>query len=382
MHLLYIVSGMNFFSEGYRGRVMHALGICEGFVENGWDVTIIGGNGLKKFKDDMPAKVEIIEVTEPTGYFKYLIWWYRVLYSFLKFNKARITDCLMMRYAFSSYLLMMMIAILSPKHIVKVLEVNSFGYHWLGHLGKWINIAVARFEMCLVNFFTLVYVVSDSMVNDHRNYGCKRKIIAVPNGATTKKINYKYDISDDCVSARLVYLGTLMPYWDFKYLAEAINEFHKNIDNEVVIFGDGPALGEFKSSIINNHLTRFYGQFSRNDLGYLLKPDTDILILPPHTKEDMVRTGGLSTKLFDYLSMKIPILAPSDGEINSVLYDNFNSVLYKSDDIKSFSISAQKLMKNPELRNEIANNAYNDFIDKYSWRARMKKIITEVKKLK
>ena len=69
--LLYIIPRMSFFSQGYRGRVMRALGTCEGFAHNGWDVTVVGGNQLKNFRDDLPSSVKIIEINEPGGFLKF-----------------------------------------------------------------------------------------------------------------------------------------------------------------------------------------------------------------------------------------------------------------------------------------------------------------------
>jgi glycosyltransferase involved in cell wall biosynthesis len=374
--LIYIVPSLNFFSEGYRGRVMHALGICEGYADNGWDVTIVGGDSLKIFREDLPSSVNLYEIPEPKNFFRYPTWWYRIFKTYKLLSSENKFSHIMIRYVVSSFFIIGAIAFTSSKKQVKILEVNSFAFHMLSNLPKRLNSCIAYIEVKLANLFDLIYVVSVTMRDDPRIEKCKTKIVSIENGATKKKINFINNNTEN-KRLRLVYLGTLMPYWDFDFLIKAINCLN-NINLDIIFFGDGPELAKLQNKIKYNNIS-FYGRFARNDLGYLLNPNTDMLLLPPKTEEDMNLTGGLSTKLFDYLSMKLPILAPSDGEINSVLTDKYNAILYKRCDINNFSMCVEKLKNDKMLRESIALNAYADFKNKYSWEARMSYIIEETK---
>ncbi|OED64578.1 hypothetical protein A143_09690 [Vibrio splendidus ZS-139] len=377
--LLYIVPSLKFFSEGYRGRVMHALGICEGFNSDLWDVTIIGGNGVKKFESELPEGVKFIEIEEPKGFFKYPIWWLKLISIYIKLIKNNNYTCIMTRYVVSSFLPIFIFSILSGKKSYKVVEVNSFAYHMLSKLPQSINMLLARVEMMLMNCYELVYVVSDSMVNDPRNKGCTSKIVCIPNGATTKKVEFFQTNNNETLNTRLVYFGTLMPYWNFEYLSNAINQLHESKNIEVVFLGDGPMFDYLKSNLKRKELCKFHGRFGRNELGKLLNKEHDILLLPPKTAEDMILSGGLSTKLFDYLSMEMPIIAPKDGEITNVLQDGINATLYDSASISDFVDNFNVISENRKQRNIISKAAYYDFKSKYSWSARMKSIIGEIK---
>ncbi|BCN23020.1 hypothetical protein VYA_02120 [Vibrio alfacsensis] len=357
---------------------MHALGICEGFASDKWDVTFVGGKGIKSFKSELPASVNFIEVEEPTGIFKYPIWWLRFIRVYLSLIKTNEYKCMMSRYVVSSFIPILLFSLFSKKETFKIVEVNSFAYHMLSKLPSLVNKLVARFEMILMNHYNLVYVVSDTMVTDPRNASCKSKIVCVPNGATTKKVNFVPTTINNTASARLVYFGTLMPYWDFEFLVNAVNELHSSIDMKIVFLGDGPKIEYLKQNIHRKELCVFHGRFGRNELGSLLNKEHDILLLPPKTKEDMLLSGGLSTKLFDYLSMRMPIVAPSDGEIENVLSHKVNSVLYSSSSTLDFSKKVIDISSNVEQRSIISDAAYSDFKNKYSWSARMKTIIGEI----
>lgn len=354
---------------------MHALGICEGYADNGWNVTIVGGDYLRTFKEDLPSSVNLYEIPEPKNFFRYPIWWYKIFKTYKRLSGKNKFSHVMIRYVVSSFFIIGAIAFTSSKKQVKILEVNSFAFHMLSNLPKSLNFFIAYIEVKLANLFDLIYVVSVTMRDDPRIKKCKTKVVSIENGATKKSIDFINNAENKRL--RLVYLGTLMPYWDFDFLIKALN-YLNNMDLDIIFFGDGPELSKLQSKIKHNNIS-FYGRFARNDLGYLLNPNTDILLLPPKTEEDMILSGGLSTKLFDYLSMKLPILAPSDGEINSVLTDKYNAILYRRCDINNFSICVEKLKKDRKLREDIALNAYTDFKNKYSWKARMSYIIEETK---
>lgn len=364
---------LNFFSHGYRGRVMHALGIVEGYVQNGWDVSVIGGDCLSSFKHDLSSSVNIIEIKEPKGFLKIFKWWYLISRKYFFECRNQEYDTVMVRYVISSFLVSIYIAIFKPSNIKAILEVNCFAYHAIRRFPKCLTYVVSFLEMTIVNKYNLLYVVSRTMLNDPRNNYCRIPIICVLNGATTNKI--VTDSSNKIGPPKLIYFGTLMPYWNFSYLIDAINYLHEKIDLDVLFLGDGPEWDLLHKKLRKKELITFCGQFSRNDLGKYISKDSDILIYPPKTKEDMELTGGVSTKLFDYLSMQMPILAPSDGEINTVLIDRHNALLYKSDEVGSFLKCVQTLLLKKCLRQDISNAAFQDFSLKYSWRARMKKII-------
>ena len=210
---------------------MHALGICEGYAENGWIVTIIGGKSLSLFHDDIPSSVKIIELKEPKGILTYPIWWIRVLKSYIEQQRKEEFNTVIVRYVMSGFLLSMFIGLKSSSCSKTILEVNSFAYHAFANIPRWLNLLISRLEMIIVNRYKVLYVVSETMAKDPRNKECKAKIVCILNGATSKEIEYKPASEKIPSSNRLVYMGSLMPYWDFEYLINAINCLHSKSEN-------------------------------------------------------------------------------------------------------------------------------------------------------
>lgn len=371
---LYLVPRKKFFSEGYRGRVMHALGIAEGLSENGYEVDFVGGNCLKEFENDLPDHINLIVITESKLSFFTRLKFFRSVLTLMKKNQY---EAIVIRYAFSSYFLLLFLSFFI-KGTKKVIEVNLFAYHYFFLKNSFANNIIVSVENFLIRFYDVTYVVSEAMAKD---YKCKKysdRIICIPNGATSKKITY-HSSGVDNANVRLVYFGSLMDYWDYEPIVSAIKNSHNEYG--VHFFGSGPSLEYLKSALANCNNVVFHGRFKRDDLGILINPSTDFLFLPPKTLVDMENSGGLSTKAFDYLSMKLPIIAPADGELLKIYEHKRNAILYDRNDWTSFNRAVDELVSDNELRREISENAYSDFIANYSWKSRMKVLIDKVEEL-
>lgn len=372
---LYIVPRQNFFSEGYRGRVMHALGIAEGLYENGKEVHLVGGRDLRKFTNDIPEGVKLIEIEENgSKFFGYFSWYFKLLKKIRSLKKDTAYNCVVIRYAMSSYPAILLICSMF-KGIKKVIEVNLFGYQYYFKRGTFLNQAFAYFENCLCNCFDVLYVVSDAMKEDSRTNAFNGLVVSIPNGASSKKINYKSS-PESGGNTRLVYLGSLMDYWDYDPLIQAVNNSGENY--EFHVYGTGPKESYLKESLKCRENVFFNGRFSRNELGDILNRETDILLLPPKTLSDMENSGGLSTKAFDYMTMELPILVPSDGELLNIYRDRFNSLVYDRNNWEEVNQSVDILSKDRELRERLSENAHKQFLENYSWRSRMKVLIDSV----
>jgi glycosyltransferase involved in cell wall biosynthesis len=372
---LYVVPRKKFFSEGYRGRVMHSLGVAEGLALNGNSVDIIGGDGLIDFKGDLPDDVSLIELKETKkSFFGFLAWNFKVFKKVIEVSRLNNYEVLIVRYAISSYFLLLFMSVFSNIK-KKVIEVNTFAYHHFFQNSTMSNKIIIFFEVYLVNFYDILYVVSDRMAKDRRNKNVKGIIISIPNGATSKQIDFS-QVENKHNKVRLLYLGSLMGYWDYEPIIEAVRdsqdlyEFH--------FYGDGPSRKLLENKMKGLSHVKFHGRFKRTELGSLINPKADILFLPPQTIAVMKKTGGLSTKAFDYLAMKMPIIVPIDGELNNIFKHKKNAMLYRRDNWEEINTAVREILADKHLREEISQNAYSEFLEKYSWKSRMIILIDKV----
>jgi len=80
-------------------------------------------------------------------------------------------------------------------------------------------------------------------------------------------------------------------------------------------------------------------------------------------------------KIFEYMSHKKPIVTSDLPVLREVLSES-NSILAKAESTESW-IKAIKNLENEEIREVIANKAYSDFIENYTWKKRAENIIKE-----
>jgi glycosyltransferase involved in cell wall biosynthesis len=376
-HLIYVIPKNSFFNHGDDGSVMHALGVAEGFAENGWSVNLLSGDGLFGYKEYLTDNIKLTEIDGGMHFLWELYWSIRLIRKFKKELKGNNAEVLLIRYAMSKYLLCWIFCSISRRQrITTVLEVNSFAFHHL-FIPRPIRWLWGKAEILLLSRFDIVYAVSKALSRSLQEKKCTTMLVTVPNGASSNIIeirNNEYVTSEQ--KLRFVYLGTLLQYYDFTIVINAFQIFVKRgYDCELHFYGGGKMENYLRKLSIDESRIVFHGRYKNKDIGSLLNKKTDIMVLPPKTLSDMSRSGGLSTKLFEYMSLKLPIIAPAMGEINDIFKDRENAVLYECYSEESLADALELIATHPQIREKISLNAFSDFIDKHTWRARMSKLI-------
>lgn len=99
----------------------------------------------------------------------------------------------------------------------------------------------------------------------------------------------------------------------------------------------------------------------------------DILLLPTSKTWNQASVTN-PLKLFDYMSVKRPIIASALTNIKSVLKDRENGFLVKADRPNEFKEAILALLKNPRLAHQLAQNAFND-VHNYTWDRRAEMVL-------
>ncbi|MCK7516000.1 MAG: glycosyltransferase [Desulfobacterales bacterium] len=104
----------------------------------------------------------------------------------------------------------------------------------------------------------------------------------------------------------------------------------------------------------------------------------DICLLPNQKKVlvgNNINIGDYTSplKMFDYMAHKKAIIASDLPVLREVLNEE-NAVLIAPDNVEGWIQAIEKL-KDEKLREKLANKAYNDFIEKYTWEKRVQVII-------
>jgi glycosyltransferase involved in cell wall biosynthesis len=376
-HLIYVIPKNSFFNHGDDGSVMHALGVAEGFAENGWSVNLLSGDGLLGYKEYLPDNVKLTEIDGGEHFLGRLHWPIRLMRRFKKQLKSNNVDVFLIRYAMSKYFLCWLFCSISRRQrITTVLEVNSFAFHhaFIPNPIRWLW---GKAEILLSSRFDIVYAVSKALSKSLQENKCATMLVTVPNGASSNIIeirNNEYVTSEQ--KLRFIYLGTLLQYYDFTIIIAAFQIFVKRgYDCELHFYGGGKMEQDIRKVSAKELQIVCHGKYKKRDISTFLNRHRDVLIMPPVVRAHMARSGGLSTKLFEYMSLKLPIIAPAMGEINDIFKDRENAVLYEYYSEESLADAFELIATHPQIREKISLNAFSDFIDKHTWRARMSELI-------
>jgi glycosyltransferase involved in cell wall biosynthesis len=107
----------------------------------------------------------------------------------------------------------------------------------------------------------------------------------------------------------------------------------------------------------------------------------DILISP--YQENVSTCGGKNTldwmsplKIFEYMAAGKPIICSDLSVLREILENEKNALLCPPDDLNAWKNALKRLMCDPELRNRLGEVAKKEFIEKYTWRARAKRLLS------
>jgi glycosyltransferase involved in cell wall biosynthesis len=110
----------------------------------------------------------------------------------------------------------------------------------------------------------------------------------------------------------------------------------------------------------------------RNSVDVLLAPYQRVVAPEGHQGDQAAYMNPI--KILEYLSSKKPIISSELATIKEVLNDG-NSVLVDCEDITQWKSALQKLLIDKSFADSIAQQAYHDFLNNYTWVSRAKKMI-------
>jgi glycosyltransferase involved in cell wall biosynthesis len=106
------------------------------------------------------------------------------------------------------------------------------------------------------------------------------------------------------------------------------------------------------------------------------------ILLMPYQKTVSVGLEGVDTsqwmspmKMFEYMSVGVPIISSDLPVIREVLVDEYNSLLVEPDNVEEWLDALNRISNSTDLEESLAINAYKDFKEKYTWNIRAKAIL-------
>ena len=105
------------------------------------------------------------------------------------------------------------------------------------------------------------------------------------------------------------------------------------------------------------------------------------VLIAPYQNEVNINSGINTTnymspiKIFEYMASKKPIISSDFKVLREVLNEN-NSILVPPDDVDAWGKAIKKL-EIKDVREKLANQAFEDFKEKYTWKKRVERILED-----
>lgn len=248
----------------------------------------------------------------------------------------------------------------------------------------YLDIEVEKILESIYKYFmkniTVIFAISHYLVDKAESYGCKN-VVYVPAFVDTNLFQRNKEARerlrdvwganyDDTIigyAGALAYTeGVPILLQSFKNLSEKYSKLRLFILGTQQVMGQGDEIfGLVKELNLEDKVT-FFPPVLHAEVPDFLSA-CDILCSPKIDCE--VNRAANPIKVVEYLSMGIPTVCSSIGEVPLIIEHNVNGFLTNPGDVKDLEEKLEWIIRNPERAKEIGENGRKTAIEKYSSKA-------------
>lgn len=363
MRIIYVLPKANFFSEGMRGRVSHALGVVRGLGANGIDVTVVSGPGLREFLPD-ERTVEVATTTSRR--------WLEDLKTAIgrELDRHDEPTTVIVRYAVSNAFRIVGLMRERRDRVSWCFEVNSLAFHQLSRLPTPLRKLILAVERRIVGAADSRYLISERIRRDLSPREATPRDIVVPNGGPAP---IELPSRQGHRAYRFVFFGIYQSYYNIEILLRGFRAARqRGLDAELHFFGAGAQQARIRSAA-NTHDDVFeHGRYRIEELTSTeLAVDDCTLLLPfASVRENDIRSP---IKLYEYMATGLPIIASRTRQILTTLEHARTGWLVDADDPGEWCDAMLRLHSDAELRRSLSA-AMQAIYPEHTWPRRMARL--------
>lgn len=224
-------------------------------------------------------------------------------------------------------------------------------------------------------------VVVSSYLRKHllKVYGISGdKVIVLPNAADPRR--FSPDVDEKPLRSKLKlegkivigFVGGFYPWHRLDFFCSALAVLKKHgKDIMALLIGNGPQKSQIKKLVVKHGIKDqviFLDTVNHHDLpDYLAVFDVAVM---PHSNE-----YGSPMKIFEYMAMGIPVVAPRLGPIMDGIDDEVEGLLFKPTDSQSLANALGRLIENGPLRRAMGRAGRERVIVRHNWMTNARAVI-------
>lgn len=196
------------------------------------------------------------------------------------------------------------------------------------------------------------------------------KIVVLPNavdieefntGISSLPVKLKYNLNSNKVVG---FIGGFYPWHGLDLFMDAAEDLLKVLPNvKFLLVGDGPMFNDLKGRVRNcslRHAVIFAGPVVHSKLPEYIS-SFDVGVMPDSNNY------GSPMKIFEYMAMGRPVLAPKLRPIEEVIENGTNGLLFEAKKRDDLAKEMLRLLIDKELSQKLALNAREKVLEKYTW---------------
>ena len=227
------------------------------------------------------------------------------------------------------------------------------------------------FERFLFERCTTIHTVSSYLKKMILAQGVDEKAVVVtPNAIDPEKFDGKKDSSQlkaelNISNKKIIGFAGWFDHWDrLDLLFDVFLKLKKDYSDLVLLLiGDGPVLQAIKDKAMSEQLEAdviLTGPVNRDVVhNYLSMLDIAVIT---HSNE-----FGSPVVMFEFMGLKIPIIAPKLMPITDVLTDKEDALLFNVMDMEAMEACLRQLLDDDALGAELSNTTYNKLMKYHTW---------------
>ncbi len=204
-----------------------------------------------------------------------------------------------------------------------------------------------------------------------RHPAARDRVQVVPNGVDPRRfsVETRPALGHPERSFTVGFVGTLKPWHGVRGLIEAFAALRRSVHCcRLLIVGEGPQRRELQRATDANGLSahiHFTGAVAPQMIPDLLA--TMDVAVAPYPPMDGFYFSPL--KLFEYMAASRAIVAAGIGQINDVLTDGVNALLYRPGDVAAMTRALKRLSADGSLRRRLGSAARQQALSRHTWDA-------------
>lgn len=380
---------LNHRTQGKGVEAVHIHGIAEGMRMCGLNVTIVSPPGIAVSRDEgKRGLMQIIAKKAPQFVFECLEFIHNgvALQRLLKERKTHGCDLLYERYAYLG------VASAVASKLWKVPLVVEINYTSDSDLAvrsrsRLLTFLTKACERFIFKNATVLLPVSTKLGEELVALGYPQsKILVSPNAVDVSSFIMN-QIRTDNVRERLFpkaqdvvigFVGSFAPWHRVDLLIEASLSIAGSVDRNIglLLVGEGENKERIRSQLSATpaNLTVVFTGFVPHKILPEYIEAMDIAVMP-HSND-----YGSPMKVFEYMAMGKPVVAPDFGPLRDAIEDGSDGVLFSPGNIDELKALLRRLVMDPSMRAKIGANARTRVEEDHNWKNRCVCILDKIRK--